>query len=91
MTSADLTKEDESRHEDQAAALHLDGRRRRYTKYAFPISGKGLWSIIYGYLALEQDLATIVGRHLLRARRNPGLGGEVDADWFQDQFEGKKI
>jgi Na+-transporting NADH:ubiquinone oxidoreductase subunit NqrC len=30
-------------------------------KYAFPVSGKGLWSTIYGYMALEKDLATIKG------------------------------
>ena len=28
------------------------------TKYAFPISGKGLWSMMYGYLSVESDLET---------------------------------
>lgn len=61
------------------------------SKYAFPISGKGLWSTIYGYLALDKDLATIVGVTFYRHGETPGLGGECSADWFQSQFKGKKV
>jgi Na+-transporting NADH:ubiquinone oxidoreductase subunit C len=60
-------------------------------KYAFPISGKGLWSTIYGYLALEGDLGTVAGITFYRHGETPGLGGEVEADWFQNNFKGKKI
>lgn len=59
-------------------------------KYAFPISGKGLWSTIYGYLALEQDLATIKGVTFYRHGETPGLGGECEKQWFQDNFKGKQ-
>jgi Na+-transporting NADH:ubiquinone oxidoreductase subunit C len=61
------------------------------TKYAFPISGKGLWSTIYGYLALERDLRTIAGITFYRHGETPGLGGEIERDWFQNQFRGKKV
>lgn len=61
------------------------------TKYAFPISGKGLWSTIYGYLALERDLSTIIGVTFYRHGETPGLGGEIEADWFQQQFRGKQV
>jgi Na+-transporting NADH:ubiquinone oxidoreductase subunit C len=60
-------------------------------KYAFPISGKGLWSTIYGYLALEQDLATIAGVTFYRHGETPGLGGECETDWFQNNFRGKAV
>ncbi len=59
-------------------------------KYAFPVSGKGLWSTIYGYLALDKDLATIAGATFYKHGETPGLGGEVEADWFQKNFAGKK-
>lgn len=59
-------------------------------KFAFPVSGKGLWSTIYGYLALEKDLATIAGATFYKHGETPGLGGEVEADWFQKNFAGKK-
>lgn len=61
------------------------------TKYAFPISGKGLWSTIYGYLALERDLATIAGITFYKHGETPGLGAEVETDWFQNNFKGKKV
>ncbi len=61
------------------------------TKYAFPVSGKGLWSTIYGYLALGKDLQTIIGITFYRHGETPGLGGEIEKDWFQDQFKGKRI
>lgn len=60
-------------------------------KYAFPISGMGLWSILHGYLALDQDLATIVGLTFYKHAETPGLGGEASSDWFQNQFKGKTV
>ena len=33
----------------------------RISAYIIPISGKGLWSTIYGYLALASDLNTVKG------------------------------
>ena len=60
-------------------------------KYAFPISGKGLWSTVYGYLSLDAALSTIVGVTFYKHGETPGLGGEVETDWFQRQFAGKKV
>lgn len=61
------------------------------TKYAFPTSGMGLWSIVHGYIALDRDLSTIIGVTFYKHGETPGLGGEVSTAWFQDQFAGKKI
>jgi Na+-transporting NADH:ubiquinone oxidoreductase subunit C len=60
-------------------------------KYAFPTSGMGLWSIVNGYIALDSDLATIIGVTFYKHGETPGLGGEVSSGWFQDQFAGKII
>lgn len=70
--------------------LYLWEEDGRTTKYAFPVSGKGLWSTIYGYLALEEDLSTIAGITFYRHGETPGLGGEISTDRFQEQFRGKK-
>ena len=59
--------------------------------YIIPISGKGLWSTIYGYLALEKDLNTVMGITFYKHGETPGLGGEVDKAWFTGNFKGKKI
>ncbi|MDF7799174.1 NADH:ubiquinone reductase (Na(+)-transporting) subunit C [Pontiellaceae bacterium B1224] len=61
------------------------------SKYAFPISGKGLWSMLYGYLSLEADLETIAGISFYKHGETPGLGAEIEKPWFLSQFAGKKL
>jgi Na+-transporting NADH:ubiquinone oxidoreductase subunit C len=60
-------------------------------RYGFPISGKGLWGMIYGYLALEQDLETIAAITFYQHKETPGLGAEIEQPWFQQAFEGKQV
>ena len=59
--------------------------------YIIPVSGKGLWSTIYGYIALEKDLNTVMGITFYKHGETPGLGGEIEKDWFKNNFKGKKI
>jgi Na+-transporting NADH:ubiquinone oxidoreductase subunit C len=59
--------------------------------YIIPVSGKGLWSTIYGYLALDKDLNTVKGITFYQHGETPGLGGEITKDWFKNNFKGKKI
>lgn len=75
----------------QPLPLYAWKENGQITKYAFPISGKGLWSTIRGYLALEKDAATIVGMTFYEHGETPGLGAEVETDWFQKNFRGKKL
>ena len=63
----------------------------KVTKYAFPVSGKGLWSTIYGYLALNSDLQTVAGISFYKHGETPGLGAEIEKDWFQNNFKGKSL
>ena len=59
--------------------------------YAIPISGKGLWSTLYGYFAIEPDGITAKGITFYAHKETPGLGGEVEKPWFQKNFIGKKF
>ncbi len=59
--------------------------------YAIPVSGKGLWSTIYGYLAIEPDGETVKGITFYKHGETPGLGGEIEKDWFTSNFVGKQI
>ncbi len=63
----------------------------RPSKYAFPVSGKGLWSMLYGYLSLEADLETIAGISFYKHGETPGLGAEIEKAWFLSQFAGKQL
>ncbi len=58
---------------------------------AIPVSGKGLWSTIYGYLSLEPDLETVRWVTFYKHGETPGLGGEIEKEWFSESFAGKKI
>ena len=58
--------------------------------YAIHVAGKGLWSTIKGYMALEEDLSTIAGIVFYEHAETPGLGGEIEKPFFQDQFKGKQ-
>ena len=59
--------------------------------YAIPVFGKGLWSTLYGYLALEADLETVKGMTFYAHKETPGLGAEIETAWFQNNFKDKKI
>jgi len=71
--------------------LYFAEKNGEVLAYIMPISGKGLWSTIYGYLALEKDLVTVKGITFYQHGETPGLGGEIEKDWFKNNFKGKKI
>jgi len=57
-----------------------------------PISGKGLWSTLFGYFAIDSDnYSTVKGITFYKHKETPGLGGEVSKKWFQNNFIGKEI
>ncbi|MBO5661648.1 MAG: NADH:ubiquinone reductase (Na(+)-transporting) subunit C [Tidjanibacter sp.] len=57
----------------------------------FPVTGKGLWGDIWGYVALESDLNTIKGVIFDHAGETPGLGAEIATPKYQAQFPGQTI
>lgn len=59
--------------------------------YVIPISTRGLWGKINGYLALQNDGSTISGFTVYQHSETPGLGGEIEKSWFQKNWVGKKI
>lgn len=59
-------------------------------KYILPIYGKGLWSTLYGFIALDKDLHTIKGFTFYQHGETPGLGGEVDNPVWKSQWIGKQ-
>lgn len=60
-------------------------------KYVFPLSGKGLWGPIWGYISLNDDLNTVYGAYFDHKSETSGLGAEIATEHFQAQFSGKKI
>jgi Na+-transporting NADH:ubiquinone oxidoreductase subunit C len=56
-----------------------------------PVHGKGLWSTMYGFLALDKDATTVRGFGYYSHGETPGLGGEVDNPNWKAQWPGKKV
>ncbi len=59
--------------------------------YVFPMFGSGLWDWISGYLAVGNDLNTILGVAFDHKQETPGLGARITSDVVQKRFEGKEI
>ncbi len=54
-----------------------------------PVEGYGLWSTLYGFLALGADSRTIKGLTFYQHGETPGLGGEVDNPRWKGLWPGR--
>lgn len=68
--------------------IQIDGKT---DGYILPIYGKGLWSTLYGFIAVEADKETVKGITYYSHAETPGLGGEVDNAGWKALWPGKKI
>jgi Na+-transporting NADH:ubiquinone oxidoreductase subunit C len=59
-------------------------------KMILPIKGYGLWSTMYGFIALESDLQTVAGIGFYEHGETPGLGGEIDNPNWKSSWIGKQ-
>ncbi len=90
--------------ESQAAADDpgADGRKRYVPVYlvrkaaslqkiVLPVDGSGMWSTIYGYVALGKDLNTITGVTFHRHGETPGVGDRIQDEAWLAAWHGKRI
>ncbi len=56
-----------------------------------PISGYGLWSTMYGFLALARDGRTVEGITFYEHGETPGLGGEIENPRWQSLWKGRQV
>lgn len=59
--------------------------------WVLPVRGYGLWSTMYGFVALESDLQTVAGFGFYEQGETAGLGGEVDNPAWKAQWPGKQL
>ena len=59
--------------------------------YVLPVTGKGLWDAIWGFISVESDGESIAGAVFDHQAETPGLGAEINRDEFEDQFDTLKI
>ena len=79
------------RREDQALVYLVRDQQGGLDKIILPIRGYGLWSTLYGFMALESDGNTVAGLGFYEHAETPGLGGEVDNPNWKAIWPGKQI
>ncbi len=70
--------------------VYMVRKNGQLSQVVLPVHGKGLWSTLYGFLALDADLDHIQGLTFYEHGETPGLGGEVDNPRWQQQWVGKR-
>lgn len=60
-------------------------------KYVVPMTGRGLWGGLWGYIAINDDLKTVFGAYISHESETAGLGSLIAEEKFQDQFKGKSL
>ncbi|TVP98268.1 MAG: Na(+)-translocating NADH-quinone reductase subunit C [Planctomycetaceae bacterium] len=79
-----------SRRREKVARVFLvkNPKTDEISQVVLPVRGQGLWSTLYGYLALRRDLETVQGLTFYEHGETPGLGGEVDNPRWKSQWVG---
>jgi Na+-transporting NADH:ubiquinone oxidoreductase subunit C len=72
------------------ATVYMVEGEQGIEKIILPIKGYGLWSTLYGFIALESDLETVACIGFYEHTETPGLGGEVDNPKWKSSWIGKQ-
>jgi Na+-transporting NADH:ubiquinone oxidoreductase subunit C len=71
--------------------VYLVKDQDRLEQILLPVYGKGLWSTMYGFIALAPDLTTVTGFGFYEHGETPGLGGEIDNPAWLSKWPGKMV
>lgn len=71
--------------------VYLSFADDKLSQIILPVRGKGLWSTMYAYLAIDKDLTTITGVSFYQHGETPGLGGEIENPKWTAKWLGKNI
>jgi Na+-transporting NADH:ubiquinone oxidoreductase subunit C len=74
----------------QRAVVYQVIENDRPVQVVLPIEGKGLYSVLYGFIALDRDGTTIRGLAFYEQGETPGLGGEVANPKWKALWPGRK-
>lgn len=80
-----------ARRENYALVYLVKDAQGGIDKIILPVHGAGLWSTLYGFVALEPDANTVAGIGFYEHGETPGLGGEVDNPRWKALWPGKQV
>jgi len=73
------------------APVYMVWKENTLDRVILPVRGSGMWSMLYGYIALEPDLSTISGMTFYEQNETPGLGDQITHDHWLEQWQGRRI
>jgi len=76
---------------ERYAKVFLVREEDQLSRVILPVRGYGLWSTLYGYIAVQGDGNTVVGLGFYEHAETPGLGDQVDDPEWIAQWPGKEI
>ena len=79
------------RRREKYSRVYLVKESGKIKQVILPVYGKGLWSTMYGFLAIKSDLKTVGGLTFYSHGETPGLGGEIESQAFKTQWPGKLL
>ena len=87
------TPEDEAAGEGQSrlVPVYFTGQQGDRAYLVVPVHGRGMWSTIYGYVALAEDLNTVVAVRFHRHGETPGIGDRIQDPAWPALWRGKQI
>lgn len=90
-----LTKDEDiasiSRRANYALVYLLRDEGGAIDRIVLPVHGYGLWSTMYGFIALEADASTVAGITFYEHGETPGLGGEIVNPRWKGLWNGKQV
>lgn len=79
------------RRRENFRVVYFLRRQGEIERVILPVRGKGLWSTMYGLLALDGDCNTVEAMEFYAHGETPGLGGEIENERWKAGWVGKKI
>ena len=76
---------------EKFSKIYIEYKDDKINTIILPVRGYGLWGILYGYLAIENDFNTVAGLEFYEHKETPGLGAEIDNPKWKSLWKGKKI
>jgi len=71
--------------------VYLRREGARLVGVVLPFYGRGMWSMIHGFVALDADLATVTGVSIHDLGETPGIGDRIQDPAWLAAWHGKRL
>ena len=73
------------------AVVYLVWDDEQLSRIILPIHGQGMWSTLYGYIAVNADFNTIAAVRFYEQKETAGLGDQIERPDWQEQWQGRQM